>query len=73
MHIMVNSLYEYNPCKYDRLFPFVGNDLTPGQLVRVMRLPRNDANHVVVAALRTSEETYLISSNSLERFWVWKW
>lgn len=69
MRVRVNSLYVYQPAGFDVFRPCSGNNLEPGQIVRVINLPgapsANCFGHCYVGDPETGKFLCMVSTASL--------
>jgi hypothetical protein len=70
MRVRVGSLYVYSPNGWDRIHPLTGNNLLPGQVVRVINLPMapvaNTMGQCYVADPGTGKFICMVSTGSLD-------
>jgi hypothetical protein len=69
MRVRVNSIYRYNPCPLDQVFPASRLPLGVGEQVRVINLrgapPANTMGQCYVARVDTGEFLGMVSTSSL--------
>ena len=70
MRVRVNSLYRYEPAAFDIFHPCAGNNLSAGQLVRIINLPSapkaNTMGQCYVADPETGKFLCMVSTSSLD-------
>lgn len=69
MRVRVDHLYRYQPCGWDTFHPCAGNNLNPGDVVRVVNLPgapkAGVMGHCYVASPETGKFICMVATGSL--------